>query len=69
VIEILIPLCIVGLVGGLIYFLIDLRAVLIAGLQDPVAGVVSAALLVACVQIARIRAHTQSRVESRPCSR
>lgn len=60
VIEILIPLCIVGLVGSLIYFLIDLRAVLIAGSKTQL-RVVSAALLVACVQIARIRAYTRSR--------
>lgn len=60
VIEILIPFCIVGLVGSLIYFLIDLRAVLIAGSKTQL-RVVSAALLVACVQIARIRAYTQSR--------
>jgi len=60
VIEIWIPLCIVGLVGSLIYFLIDLRAVLIAGSKTQL-RVVSAAMLVACVEITRIRAHTQSR--------
>lgn len=63
--DIFIPLAILGLIGSLLYFLLDARAVLIAG-EEGALRYVCFWFLLAAVGIARIRARSRDPLQTMP---